>query len=761
MRAIEGERLPVPTAFGTLPGLAGGVLLDQVAVPEPGLCRGATYHRRVESIRDAQSDVRPLGSREALAELQRVTDAALSHLDLEHLLNELLLRMTEILRTDTAAILLLDEGTGMLRARAAKGIEEEVVQGVRIPVGKGFAGRIAASRRPIFIPDVDHADILNPILRQKGIRSLLGVPLLIDGRVLGVMHVGTLTPREFTEHDRDLLQLAADRAALAIEHGLLYEAERAAREQAERSADVLRAVQRVTDATLAYLSIDDLLDELLERMREILRADTAAILMLEDNGRMLRARAAKGIEEEVEQGVRIPVGKGFAGRIAAGRRPIFIPDVDHADVLNPILRQKGIRSLLGVPLLVEGRVLGVLHVGTLTPREFSAHDRDLLQLAADRAALSIDHAQLYEQRRVAEALQRSLLPQELVGIAGLEIAARYLPAASAASLGGDWYDVFPLGGGRIGLAVGDVVGRGLPAAALMAQLRTALRAYAFDGYEPGEVVDRMNRMLAHISPATMTTADYLALDPERERVEVVNAGHPPPLIVEPDGSARFLDARPNIALGVSRGARYRSQVFDIPAGSTIILYTDGVVEVRGEPLDVGLERMRRIAEEGHATPQALVDAIVDRMLVDGRPADDVALLAAHFPRLGDRLETHWPAQPEALALIRHLLRRWLRHHGATDDEIYDITVACQEACANAVEHAYAPGDEAFEVCAEINGRVVELSVRDGGQWRRARGTHRGRGMPMMEALMDSVHVQHTADGTTVVLRRELRAGGSA
>jgi anti-sigma regulatory factor (Ser/Thr protein kinase) len=143
------------------------------------------------------------------------------------------------------------------------------------------------------------------------------------------------------------------------------------------------------------------------------------------------------------------------------------------------------------------------------------------------------------------------------------------------------------------------------------------------------------------------------------------------------------------------------------------------------------------------------------MVVDGRPPDDVALLAARVTPLEDRLLTRWPARSESLAQLRHLLRRWLRHEGATDNEIYDITVACQEACANAVEHAYAPGDEAFEVEAVRLGDDIEISVRDRGQWRRARGSHRGRGMPMMEALMDSVHVQHTAEGTVVVLRRTL------
>ena len=696
----------------------------------------------------------PASSGHALADLQQITDAALAYLTLDDLLVALLDRITLALRADTAAVLLLDDEGLILHARAAKGIEEEVEQGVRIPVGRGFAGRVVAECRAIAIPDVDHADILNPILREKGIRSLLGVPLLVEGRPIGVLHVGTLTPRLFDETDRDLLQLAADRAALAIDHARVYELEREARAAAEAAVRTLQSVQRVTDATLAYLSLDDLLTELLDRMTEILEADTAAILLLEENGEMLRARAAKGIEEEVEQGVRIPVGRGFAGRIAAQRRPVAILDVDHADILNPILREKGIRSLLGVPLLVEGRVIGVLHVGTLYEREFTLRDRDLLQLAADRAALAIEHARLYEQRRVTESIQRSLLPQELAQIAGLEVAARYLPAASAAGLGGDWYDVFPVGGGRVGVAIGDVVGHGLPAATLMAQLRTALRAYAFDGHRPAEVIDRVNRMLGHVAPATMTTAAYLVLDLERETVTMVSAGHPPPLVVGPDGGAGYVPASTGVALGVSRGSRYHEETFDLAAGSTLVLYTDGVVEVRGESLDTGLERLRRLAERG-GDVEGLCDAILEEMIDTGRPGDDVALLAAHVQALGDRLLTRWPAQPDVLSSARHLLRRWLRHHGATDDEIYDITVAAQEACANAVEHAYAPGPEAFEVEAVHVDGSVEVTVRDRGQWRRARGTHRGRGMPMMEALMDSVHVQHTSDGTAVVLRRAL------
>ena len=227
--------------------------------------------------------------------------------------------------------------------------------------------------------------MLNPVLREKGIKSLLGAPLLVGGRVIGVVHVGTQTPRQFTEQEAELLQLVADRAALAIEHGRLFESERAL-------ADRLRRLQEVTDVALTHLSSADLLDELVVRVRSILEADTCAILLLDEVRQELVARAAAGLEEEVEAGVRIPFGQGFAGRLAAERRVIAIEDVDHSNVLNPILREKGIKSLLGAPLLARGRVFGVIHVGSLAPRHFTDVESELLATAAERAALGIERA---------------------------------------------------------------------------------------------------------------------------------------------------------------------------------------------------------------------------------------------------------------------------------------------------------------------------------------------------------------------------------
>ena len=257
---------------------------------------------------------------------------------------------------------------------------------------------MAAGKQPVILEDIDAAEVLNPILREKGIKSMLGVPLLVAGTVVGVLHVGSLVRRRFDEHDVELLQLAADRAAVAIEHARLFEAERDARRRIEH-------VQAVTDAALAHLELEDLFAVLLPRIRDILVADTCAVLLLDRGTDELVARAAVGIEEEVEAGVRIPVGGGFAGRVAATKQPVIIENLATAHVLNPILREKGIESMLGVPLLTGGDMIGVMHVGSLAQRRFTSDDVELLQLVAQRVAIAIERARLHEQARQFDKLK--------------------------------------------------------------------------------------------------------------------------------------------------------------------------------------------------------------------------------------------------------------------------------------------------------------------------------------------------------------------
>ncbi|HMF82626.1 MAG TPA: GAF domain-containing SpoIIE family protein phosphatase [Acidimicrobiia bacterium] len=387
----------------------------------------------------------------------------------------------------------------------------------------------------------------------------------------------------------------------------------------------LRRIQSVTDASLAHLEIDELLDTLLERTREILEADTAAVLLIDRAAQEMVATAAKGIEEEVRGGVRIPIGEGFAGRVAAEGRPVILEHVDHTNVRNPILLELGIRSLLGVPLVADGETIGVLHVGTLGSRSFTQQDAELLQLVADRAALVINTSVLKQERRVATALQRSLLPR-LPDVSGLEIAARYIPG-SPRLVGGDWYDLFELPTGHVGAAIGDVVGHGLQSAIVMGRLRNALRAYALDSSDPATVLTRLDEMVSHFEADEMATVLYAVIDPDRRRMTCSSAGHPFPFIASPSGEAAIVDARANPPIGSCADIQRGAVDVSLPLGSTVYLFTDGVVERRGEHIDVGLERLRNAVIAG--SPHRGCTRIVTQLMGDTQLEDDFAVLALH------------------------------------------------------------------------------------------------------------------------------------
>jgi GAF domain-containing protein/anti-sigma regulatory factor (Ser/Thr protein kinase) len=696
---------------------------------------------------------------EQLRRLAAITDIALAHVGLDSMLPELLERVSETLRVDTVAVLLLDEETNELVARAAKGIEEEVEQGVRIPVGKGFAGRVAAQRRPITIRNIDKADIFNPILRQKGIRSLLGAPLLLEGRVLGIVHVGSLTERVFTEEETGLLEQAAGRIAPAIEHARLYDAEREAREAAEAALQELQALQGVADAALAHLDLDDMLGEVLERLRASLRVDTAAILMLDTESDELVARAARGLEEEVERGSRVPVGRGFAGRIAATREVVEIPDLDTADIFNPILRKRGIKSMLGAPLIAGGQVRGVVHVGTLSPRRFTEGEARLLQLAGDRIAMALDHSRLIRERDIALSLQQSLLPERLPEMPGLTLAARYRPGQGG-MVGGDWYDAVPLPSGGVGLAMGDVVSRGIRAAGVMGQLRHALRARAMEGDSPAELAEHLGEMVRGLDRREMVTLCYLTLDASGREVRYVSAGHPPALIVS-EGEARFLASSRGVPLGAVANHRYDEAGEQLAPDSLIVLYTDGLVERRDRPIDEGMERMAAVALAAGCDPEDVCQALSEELIGDDAE-DDVALLVARtVATRPEEFELQLPAISSSLATVRRSLRQWLRDNGADDDDMIEILIAVGEAAGNAVEHAYGPGDASFDVAGTVSGGRAEITVRDYGAWRPPRGQNRGRGTLLMQQLMDDFEVRTTAEGTEVRMRRQLGQGSRA
>lgn len=515
----------------------------------------------------------------------------------------------------------------------------------------------------------------------------------------------------------------------------------------------LRRIEAVTDAGLAHLEVGDLLDELLDRVRDLLAVDTIAVLLMDNAGRYLDATAARGLEEEVRQGVRIPLGQGFAGRIAARRQPAVLDNVTDGDVVNPILLAKGIRSMLGVPLLSGGSVIGVLHVGTLVPRAFTDADAKLLQLVADRVALAAQASTSQAERAAAAVLQRSLLPDELPTVPGLQFGSRYVPGG-AGDVGGDWYDVFLLPSGWLFVVMGDVVGRGLPAAVAMGRLRSTLRAYALESATPAALLERLDRQLQHFEPRVMATVLCAMVAPSRDTVVLSSAGHPPPITVRPGEPAAVVELPSDRPIGVAVTRRRSDTTVPLPPGTVVCFYTDGLIERRHRSLEVGIELLRQALAAG--PPETVCARVMLKLVGAETVGDDIALLVL---RREDApmapLELNERAVPESLRTLRNAARQWLADVGADPAVANDVLLAVGEACSNVVEHAYGPRGGTVHLRLAVEDRHIVARVRDTGQWRRARGTNRGRGIRLMEGISDDVRVDTSGTGTEVMIRKSL------
>nr|WP_285501185.1 GAF domain-containing SpoIIE family protein phosphatase [Actinokineospora sp. NBRC 105648] len=390
-------------------------------------------------------------------------------------------------------------------------------------------------------------------------------------------------------------------------------------------ADRVSVLEAITDVALRHLELEEFLGEVLRRVRELFEVDTATAVLYDPGTERLAVTATAGMEEEVRQGTTIALGEGFTGRIAASREPIVLDRVDNTTVLSPLKWRKGLSALLGVPMLARGDLVGVLHVGSLVPRRFTDADTRLLHLVADRVALTVQAETTSAERAATTALQRSLLPTRFPLVDGMSFAARYLPGAPTA-VGGDWYDVFPLPGDRLGVVIGDVAGHGLAAAVVMGRLRSALRAYALDYDSPAEVLGKLHRKVSHFEDRAMATVSYGIVDLATRRITLSSGGHLPPVFAAPERAACLVPVEPDPPVGlnipVPRGRR--ETTLDLPAGSVLVFYTDGLVERRGHSIDTHLARLT--AAVVPAPPDTVCAQVVDALIGPEPATDDVALL---------------------------------------------------------------------------------------------------------------------------------------
>lgn len=383
-----------------------------------------------------------------------------------------------------------------------------------------------------------------------------------------------------------------------------------------------RNLRKLADAALAINSTQTL-DEMLRIINDAAAEVTgarAADAILDDATPKASTRAA--LDELVWRAGATPL------RMSAKQVEAAFASYGALDVAagHPALE-----GWLAAPLIGRtGRRLGIIQVADKLEGDFTESDEVMLLQLAQLAAVAIENAERFEiEHQVAQDLQRVLLPGSLPTIPGITAAASYRPGARGTQVGGDWYDVVPLAHGRVALCIGDVMGRGARSAAVMGQLRTVLHAYALQDLPPAVAMRSVDMLLQDVSEGSMATAVYVVLDPATGRTETVSAGHPPPLLVGPDGKVSFLDLNPHTPLGVVKDGIYAASVDTLLAGSTLLLYTDGLIEDRDTGIEEGLAKLAAVIDASEPSLDRLCETIIEAMVPEGRD-DDVAVLAVRL-----------------------------------------------------------------------------------------------------------------------------------
>jgi serine/threonine-protein kinase RsbW len=564
--------------------------------------------------------------------------------------------------------------------------------------------------------------------------SMVALPLrAASNRTIGVLTF-TALERDWLDESRRLLAIGlAEQCGLALERAQLQVVADWAAEDAALLAELGEVLERVT-------GVDERARALV-RTLSLRRSALAVVHSLDEHGRLeVRARAGEGS---------VPGFDELAlDRLAAAALAADGPTLDEASDVR----------LLAVPLRARDRALGVLTMGT---RHDEGHNVTtiLVQRVATRAALALDNALLYEQERdVSHQLQLGLLGGELASGQNTNVATAYRPGTATLEVGGDWYDSFTLPDGRLAFLVGDVVGHGLEAAVAMAQLRGAVRALAPLG-SPAQILDRLDDFVDTLPEAGMATLAYAELDVASGELVYACAGHPPPVLISAESAPRLLWDGRSAPLGSSFEDERREASERLAPGDAIVLYTDGLVERRGEGISERLDVLVECLEGGaEHEPSDLVTGILEACLADGAQEDDVCVLVVRRVAATAPFEHSFLAAPGEVAGMRRAFTRWLEGVDLDADRRRDAVLAVSEAAANAAEHAYGfDGRGIVRVAADVVDGRLRVLVVDEGAWREPRlETDRGRGRTMMRALMETVAIESGEHGTVVTMTTPIR-----
>jgi len=581
-------------------------------------------------------------------------------------------------------------------------------------------------------------------------RSSIAIPFNVEDRVLGVMTLVFADENVLDRPERRLAHTIGHQAAVALERSQLYEREVARSRRTEQIQHLIAELAGSADAA-------GIAAVLTSTARQVLGADAAAVVLVgEGTDQTAEVVAASGFPEQVLDAVARDVGAPAHEAVTAGR-PAFLRTADavadrypdHVSMLGPALAE--------LPLSAGGETVGALLIRFPRAQPFDLEQIDLLAAVASEAAQATQRARVRRrEREISRILQASLLPEEpLSSWNGARVTTWYSAGTEHLDVGGDWYDVIELPNGRLAVSIGDVVGRGLRAAAAMGQLRSALRGIALEMRGPASTLEALNRFAARTPGTELATVAYGEYDPTTGAFVYACAGHPPPVACT-EGRAMVLDDGRSPLLAAGYDGPRAEATYVLPPHATLVLYTDGLIERRDEPFQRGVDRLRTTLElASDGDPVDLVDALITAVLGTQDRTDDAALLVL---RTGAPIPFAMTLEdvPEGLRPLRHRLQAWLSLRGCTPDDADAVVLAVNEAAANAIEHGYRHSDGPVEVTGDLVDHAIEVSVVDHGRWRTAQpDPTRGRGLPLMRTLMDDVEIEVLEPGTRVVLRRKI------
>ena len=419
------------------------------------------------------------------------------------------------------------------------------------------------------------------------------MPLRTAAGVRGALHLTFRRPRELSDDQRRWLQSVVSQCAQALERSRLFDAELVLRRRSDR-------LQQMTAALSNALTRADVAKVVVEEIGAALGASATALGIVLEERRLVQLLAWVGYSDEsIEPRREVSLDEPTPGNRAVKRRvSSFYESLEDVRLAVPgvseVMELAEHASFLYVPLVAGRRANGLLIMSWADRYSLSTEERRFVEALAGQAAQALDRASAFEsEQSIAETLQRSVLPASLPRVEGMQLAARYLPGTAGVAVGGDWFDAIRLQDGQLGLVVGDVVGKGVQAAATMGQLRNGLRAFSLDRMKPSSTLTRLNRLAEEIMDTAFATVVYVVVDGDARVCRYSSAGHPPPLVSFPDRRVEFLEGGRGLPLGAGTDTRYTQEIVELPVGTTLVLYSDGLVERRGESIDVGLERLRR------------------------------------------------------------------------------------------------------------------------------------------------------------------------